>query len=205
LTLAAADPALPPALYDPRQQGADPQSAFQMVKMMEGVILNGTGEPVAHGMDRPVAGKTGTSQDFNDAWFAGFTPDLVTIVWVGFDNPQTLGDKQTGAVVAGPIWRAFMDAALKDVPAHDFRVPDGVEVDRWGCGAHDCVDAFKPDQTPGDGGVGGADGPGTREASGPVSMMDAVPAGQGDGQAAAAAAPSQGTGTGVAGGGGGLY
>jgi penicillin-binding protein 1A len=199
LVLAAADPSLPPALYDPRQQGADPASAFQIVKMMEGVVLNGTGEQVAHGMDRPVAGKTGTSQDFNDAWFAGFTPDLVTIVWVGFDTPQTLGDKQTGAVVAGPIWRDFMDMALKDTPAHDFRVPDGVTVDSWSCGSHDCVDAFKPDQTPGDGGVGGTDGP--APASGSVSMMDAVPGG---GQAESAA-PAQGSGTGVDSGVGGLY
>ena len=203
LTLGAADPSLPPTLTDPREQGADPQSAFQLVKMMEGVILNGTGEPVAHGMDRPVAGKTGTSQDFNDAWFAGFTPDLVTIVWVGFDNPQTLGDKQTGAVVAGPIWRNFMDAALQDVPPHDFRVPDGVEIDRWGCGVHECIDAFKPDQTPGDGGVGGADAPDSHDpGTGTVSMMDAVPAGQGDGPPSP---PAQGAGTGVDSGVGGLY
>jgi penicillin-binding protein 1A len=201
LVLAAADPALPPALYDPRQQGADPASAFQMVKMMEGVVLHGTGEPVAHGMDRPVAGKTGTSQDFNDAWFAGFTPDLVTVVWVGFDNPQTLGDKQTGAAVAGPIWRAFMDAALKDTPPHDFRAPDGVTIDRWGCGPHDCVDAFKPDQTPGDGGVGGADAVGG--STGAVSMMDAVPGGQADGPPPPP--PAQGAGTGVDSGVGGLY
>jgi penicillin-binding protein 1A len=202
IVLAASDPAQPPVLYDPRQQGADAPSAFQMVKMMEGVVLNGTGKPVAQGMDRPVAGKTGTSQDFNDAWFAGFTPDLVTIVWVGFDNPQTLGDKQTGAAVAGPIWRDFMDAALKDVPPHDFRVPDGVTVDRWSCGAHDCVDAFKPDQTPGDGGVGGTDAPGGG-GTGAVSMMDAVPGGQPDG--AAPAPPAQGAGTGVDSGVGGLY
>ena len=200
LVLAAADPSQPPALYDPRQQGADPASAIQMVKMMEGVMLNGTGAPVAHGIDRPVAGKTGTSQDFNDAWFAGFTPDLVTVVWVGYDNPQTLGDKQTGAVVAGPIWRNFMDAALKGVPPHDFRVPDGVTLDRWSCGAHTCVDAFKPDQTPGDGGVGGADATGS---TGAVSMMDAVPSSQPDG--AAPSPPPQGSGTGVDSGVGGLY
>jgi penicillin-binding protein 1A len=201
LVLAAADPALPPALYDPRQQGADPASAIQLVKMMEGVMLNGTGAAVAHGMDRPVAGKTGTSQDFNDSWFAGFTPDLVTVVWVGFDNPQTLGDKQTGAVVAGPIWRAFMDAALKDTPRHDFRVPDGVTIDRWACGAHECIDAFKPDETPGDGGVGGEDAPGG--GTGAVSMMDAVSGGQTD--APSVTPPPQGAGTGVDSGVGGLY
>jgi penicillin-binding protein 1A len=201
LVLAAADPALPPSLYDPRQQGADSASAIQMVKMMQGVMLNGTGAPVSRGMDRPVAGKTGTSQDFNDAWFAGFTPDLVTVVWVGFDSPQTLGDKQTGAVVAGPIWRAFMDAALKAVPPHDFRVPDGVTVDSWPCGAHACIDAFKPDETPGDGGVGGEDALGG--SSGAVSMMDAVSGGQSD--AASPPPPAQGAGTGVDSGVGGLY
>jgi penicillin-binding protein 1A len=199
LVLAAADPAQPPALYDPRQQGADPASAFQLVKMMEGVMLNGTGQPVGHGFGRPVAGKTGTSQDFNDAWFAGFTPDLVTVVWVGFDNPQTLGDKQTGAVVAGPIWRDFMDAALKDIPPHDFRVPAGVTLDRWACGAHECLDAFKPDQNPGDGGIGGAD---TTGSTGAVSMMDAV---QAEPDGAAQSPPPQGSGTGVDSGVGGLY
>ena len=199
----APDAAVPPALYDPRQQGADPASAFQLVKMMQGVISNGTGKPVAGNMDRPVAGKTGTSQDFNDAWFAGFTPDLVTVVWVGYDNPQTLGDKQTGAAVAGPIWRAFMDAALAGTPPHDFRVPDGVTLDRWGCGPHECVDAFKPDQTPGDGGVGGADAP-ERSGGGSVSMMDAVSGGQASDQPAAPTT-AQGGGTGVDSGVGGLY
>jgi penicillin-binding protein 1A len=200
----AGDPAQPPTLFDPRQQGADPQSAFQMVKMMEGVIENGTGKPVAGDMDRPVAGKTGTSQDFNDAWFAGFTPDLVTVVWVGFDAPQTLGDKQTGAAVAGPIWRHFMDAALADVPPHDFRVPDGVEIDKWPCGAHMCVDAFKPDQEPGSGSVGGLDEVSSAgDSGGRVSMMDAVP---GDTQnGAPAPPPPQGAGTGVDSGVGGLY
>jgi penicillin-binding protein 1A len=195
------DPTLPPPLYDPRPQGADPADAIQLVKMMQGVMANGTGKPVAGDMDRPVAGKTGTSQDFNDAWFAGFTPDLVTVVWVGFDNPQTLGDKQTGAVVAGPIWRAFMDAALAHIPGHDFRVPDGVTLNRWGCGAHDCIDAFKPDQNPGDAGVGGADAP---SGDGAVSMMDSVPSGQSD-QAASPTAGQMGTGTGVDSGVGGLY
>ncbi len=199
----ASDSAVPPALYDPRQQGADPASAIQVVKMMQGVITNGTGKPVAGNMDRPVAGKTGTSQDFNDAWFAGFTPDLVTIVWVGFDNPQTLGDKQTGAIVAGPIWREFMDAALANTPPHEFRVPDGVTLDRWGCGGHECIDAFKPDQTPGEGGVGGTDAPGTGGA-GTVSMMDAVSGGQTADQPSAPVT-AQGSGSGVDSGVGGLY
>ena len=89
---------------------ADPQSVFQLITMMQGVVQRGTGVPVAKDLGRPIAGKTGTTQDFNDAWFAGFTPDLVTVVWVGYDNPASLGDNETGAAVAGPIWHDYMAA-----------------------------------------------------------------------------------------------
>ncbi len=151
LAFGAADPIVPPVLTDPRPNLVDAESAYQLALMMEGVVKNGTGVAVAADFGREVAGKTGTSQDFNDAWFAGFTPDLVTIVWVGFDTPQSLGEKQTGAVVAGPIWRRFMQAALLDRPKLVFRAPVGVDIYSWGCGAHDCVDAFKADQTAGAG------------------------------------------------------
>jgi penicillin-binding protein 1A len=195
LSVGAGDPAQPPVLDDPRSQFASEASAFQVLKMMEGVMLYGTGRPVYAGFDRPIAGKTGTSQDYNDGWFAGFTPDLVTVVWMGFDNPQTLGDKQDGAHTAGPIWHDFMQAALKDTPAHDFRVPDGVTLASWGCGPHECVDAFKPDQEPGAGGVGGADDPGAVSAT---AAADST-------QAPSAPPPPRGSGTGVDSGVGGLY
>jgi penicillin-binding protein 1A len=195
LAVRAGDPAQPPLLDDPRPQVADEASAFQVLKMMEGVVLNGTGVPVVHGLDRPIAGKTGTSQDYNDAWFAGFTPDTATVVWVGFDNPRTLGDDQTGAVVAGPIWHDFMAAALKDTEPHDFPVPAGVSVVSWGCGPHDCIDAFKPDQEPGAGGVGGADDPGV---TGATAAADTT-------QAPSVPPPPKGSGTGVDSGVGGLY
>ena len=155
LVVGANDPEKPPNLIDPRAQLADPQSAFQVIKMMEGVVLYGTGKPVGAGIDRPLAGKTGTTQDFNDGWFAGFTPDLVTVVWVGYDNPQSLGDKQDGAHVAGPIWHDFMSDALRDRPVLDFRMPDGLTLASWGCGRHECVDAFRPDQVPGSGALSG--------------------------------------------------
>ena len=155
LVLGAADPAQPPVLTDPRAQLADPQSAYQIIKMMEGVVQFGTGRGVGAGFDRPLAGKTGTTQNYNDGWFAGFTPDLVTVVWIGFDNPQSLGEKQDGAHTAGPVWRDFMVHALDGRPVLDFRAPDGVSLARWGCGRHECIDAFKPDQVPGAGGVGG--------------------------------------------------
>ncbi len=178
LVLGAGDPAQPPNLTDPRAQLADPQSAFQVVKMMEGVVRYGTGKPVGVGLDRPIAGKTGTTQDFNDGWFAGFTPDLVTVVWVGYDSPQSLGDKQDGAHVAGPIWHDYMAAVLRDRPVLDFRVPDGVTLASWGCGRHECVDAFKPDQSPGASGVGGGSRRETAEtvaADSGVQMVDPDP------------------------------
>jgi penicillin-binding protein 1A len=195
LAFGAGDPSQPPVLSDTRPQLADPASAYQIVKMMEGVVLHGTGVPVVEGLDRPIAGKTGTSQDFNDAWFAGFTPDLVTVVWVGFDSPQTLGDKQTGAVVAGPIWHDFMASAEAGQAPLDFPVPSGVSLFSWGCSAYECVDAFKPDQEPGAGGVTVSDNgdPGSN-----IQIFDT------DAEAAHPA-PATGSGTGVDSGVGGLY
>ena len=205
LTSAAGDAAQPPRLLDSRPQYADEQSAFQVLMMMRGVAEHGTGKPVTAGLGRPIAGKTGTSQDYNDAWFAGFTPDLVTVVWVGFDQPQTLGDKQTGAAVAGPIWRDFIKTTLGDDPPLQFRVPDGVTIGSYPCGSHSCVDAFKPDQAPGAGGVGGrqvahAEGGG----HGAVEMLD-VQSGDPNGELQPAGPPAQGSGTGVDSGVGGLY
>ncbi|MCQ8241924.1 penicillin-binding protein 1A [Rhizosaccharibacter radicis] len=148
------DPQTPPVLTDARRQVADPASSFQVVQMMQDVVKNGTGKPAVIGIDNPVAGKTGTSQDFHDAWFAGFTPNLLTVVWIGFDAPQSLGDKQTGGAVAGPIWNQFMKQALADRPRVDFRVPDGVALVRYNTGRGETVDAFKPGQEPGAGGSG---------------------------------------------------
>ena len=138
-----------PVLTDQRQQIADPASVFQLVTMMQGVTTRGTGAQVAAGLGHPIAGKTGTSQEFNDAWFSGFTPDLVTTVWVGFDNPATLGENQTGAVVAGPIWHDYMAVALKNRPVLNFVAPPGVTMAQWDSGAGVVTDAFKPDQVPG--------------------------------------------------------
>lgn len=151
LAFGASPPDQPPVFSDPRKVLADQRSTYQLIRMLQGVVKFGTGAPVAADFPGEIAGKTGTSQDYNDAWFAGFTPDLVTIVWVGFDTPRTLGDEQTGAVVAGPIWRSYMQAVLKDAQPLSFRAPDGVDLYSWGCGRHDCIDAFKPGQEPGAG------------------------------------------------------
>jgi penicillin-binding protein 1A len=144
-----ADPATAPPLHDTRTQIADPQSVFQLVTMMQGVMQRGTGAPVGAGLNRALAGKTGTTQDFTDAWFAGFTPDLVTVVWVGFDAPNSLGNNQTGGAVAGPIWHDFMAVALKSRPSLQFPAPSGVTLAPWDTGSGQSIDAFKPDQVPG--------------------------------------------------------
>ena len=141
------DASHPPAISDDRRQLADPQSVFQVVAMMQGVVAHGTGTEAGRGLGRQaIAGKTGTTQDFNDAWFVGFTPDVVTAVWVGYDNPSSLGDKETGGVIAAPIWHDYMAAALKDRPNLGFTVPDNLTVATWAPGV---TDAFKPGEIPG--------------------------------------------------------
>jgi penicillin-binding protein 1A len=144
------NPTQPPVTADQRAQIADPDSVFQVVNMMQGVVQRGTGVPAGAGLGRAIAGKTGTSQDFNDAWFVGFTPDLVTAVWVGFDNPTSLGEKETGGAVAAPIWHDFMAIALKGHPNLKFVPPAGVTMASWDSGGYGTVtDAFKPGQEPG--------------------------------------------------------
>jgi penicillin-binding protein 1A len=134
----------PPQLVDNRTQVGDPASAFQVVTMMQGVVQRGTGVGAVVGINHPIAGKTGTSQDFNDAWFGGFTPDLVTVVWVGFDNPATLGNNETGAAVAAPIWHDYMAFALKGRPVLQFIPPPDVNLVTSG----GVTEAFKTGQDP---------------------------------------------------------
>jgi penicillin-binding protein 1A len=102
-----------------------PQTAFLMTNLLKEVIHSGTGAKAA-GINRPAAGKTGTTNDNFDAWFIGFTPDLVAGVWVGFDKPTSLGVKEMGGALASPIWLSYMLQALKGTPPTDFTVPEGV-------------------------------------------------------------------------------
>jgi penicillin-binding protein 1A len=121
-----------PLLPDTRQQTLDPRTAYQVVSLLEGVVQYGTGKIVSR-VGKPLAGKTGTSNDSKDTWFIGFSPDLVCGVFVGFDNPRTLGRVEQGATTAAPIFRDFMKDALADEPATPFRTPPGiilVSVDR---------------------------------------------------------------------------
>jgi penicillin-binding protein 1A len=119
----------PPDLPDTREQVEDPRTSYQMVNILTGVVQRGTAAKL-HDIDFPLAGKTGTTNDSKDAWFVGFTPDLVCAVFVGFDNPVPLGSKETGASVAVPIFRSFITAAIKGKPAVPFRVPPGLRMVR---------------------------------------------------------------------------
>jgi len=101
------------------------ESAYLITNMMEDVIQMGTAQ-AAKGMGRPLAGKTGTTNDFTDAWFVGGAPNLVTGVWVGFDDIRTIGEKEAGARAALPIWISYMKKALQPLPVIPFTVPDGV-------------------------------------------------------------------------------
>jgi penicillin-binding protein 1B len=104
-----------------------PQLAFMMNHLLKGVVDRGTGRGArANGFDRPAAGKTGTTNDLRDAWFVGYTPDLLAVVWVGFDNQSKLG--LSGAQAALPIWTDFMKRATAAMPVADFPLPPGVRI-----------------------------------------------------------------------------
>ncbi len=119
-----------PQLADNREQIIDPRTAYQIVSMLEGAVARGTGSAVKKAVDKPVAGKTGTTNDYKDAWFVGFSPDLAAGVFVGFDMPQTLGQGEAGGRVAAPIFGEFMAAALKDEAGIPFRIPSGIRLVR---------------------------------------------------------------------------
>ncbi|OLB75946.1 MAG: hypothetical protein AUH96_02885, partial [Nitrospirae bacterium 13_2_20CM_2_61_4] len=101
------------------------ETAYLITNMMEDVIQRGTAQ-AAKGMGRPLAGKTGTTNDYTDAWFVGGAPNLVTGIWVGFDDIRTLGEKETGSQAALPIWMTYMKAVLEPLPIIPFTIPDGI-------------------------------------------------------------------------------
>lgn len=102
-------------------QEIPPETAYITVNLMRSVVEHGTGKRAR--LDRAVAGKTGTTNDLRDAWFMGYTPELLAGVWVGYDSDRTLGRTETGGRSAAPIWKSFMEATLKDAPVQDFPVP----------------------------------------------------------------------------------
>jgi penicillin-binding protein 1A len=120
---------LPPAIPDSRATVVDPTTAYQVVSLLEGVVRRGTGRRIA-ALGIPLAGKTGTTNESKDTWFIGFSPDLAVGVYVGFDEPISLGRGETGSSVAAPIFKDVMAAALGDEPAIPFRIPSGVRLVR---------------------------------------------------------------------------
>ncbi len=107
-----------------------PEIAYLTVSLMRSVVEEGTARAAGARLRRPLAGKTGTSSDGRDAWFVGFSPDLLVAVWLGFDDGRTLGEREAGGRTAVPIWTEFMAKALADRPVKDFPAPPGIEVVR---------------------------------------------------------------------------
>ncbi len=117
--------ALEQTLFEPRQ-ALSKETAYLITNMLEDVIQRGTGQS-AKSLGRPIAGKTGTTNDYTDAWFIGYTPNLAVGVWVGFDDIRTLGETESGAHAALPIWIEFMTEALKKVQVMPFEIPDDIQ------------------------------------------------------------------------------
>ncbi len=120
-------PEPPPSSALPREQVVSPQNAFIMTHLLQGVVEHGTGQR-AKVLGRPVAGKTGTSSDYGDAWFIGYSPSVLASVWVGFDDKTSLGRSETGSRAALPIWISFMERALRETPVEHFRPPEGISL-----------------------------------------------------------------------------
>ena len=115
-----------PQIPDIREQIEDPRSAYQIINILTGVLAPGGSAQSLRSLGRTFAGKTGTSNNNVDGWFVGLTPDLVVAIFMGFDEPRTLGAHDTGGVVSIPVFRRFVRTALKDQPLIPFRVPAGI-------------------------------------------------------------------------------
>jgi penicillin-binding protein 1A len=106
----------------------DARTAFVMDSMLQDVTKSGTAASAKAKLGRSdLAGKTGTTNDSHDAWFAGYNPNIVAVAWIGFDRPRSLGDRETGGGLALPVWTSFMATALKGKPEVAREVPAGVE------------------------------------------------------------------------------
>jgi penicillin-binding protein 1A len=148
-----------PKLSETREQVLDPLTAYQITSMLEGVVQRGTAQ-VVKAVGKPLAGKTGTTNDAKDVWFVGFSPDLAVGVYLGYDKPQSLGNSATAGQYAAPVFRDFMQMALKDKPATPFRIPPGIKLIRIsastgmragsGEGSGVILEAFKPGTAPPD-------------------------------------------------------
>jgi penicillin-binding protein 1A len=148
-----------PILVDRREQVLDPMTAFQVTWMLKGVVERGTATVVQE-VGKPVAGKTGTTNDEKDAWFIGYTPDLTVGVYIGYDKPRHLARGATGGHLAAPIVKDFLKVALTDKPGVDFSPPAGIKLIRIdpktglrpgpGSSGKVIIEAFKPGTAPPD-------------------------------------------------------
>jgi penicillin-binding protein 1A len=145
-----------PRLVDRREQVLDPLTAYQITSIMEGVIQRGTGQRVKE-VGKHLAGKTGTTNEAKDLWFIGFSPDLAVGVFMGYDQPRSLGDSAQASQYTAPIFRDFMKMALKDKPDIPFRVPPGIKLISVNAksglrstGQGSILEAFKPGTAPPD-------------------------------------------------------
>ena len=147
-----------PTLVDHREQVIDPMTAYQITSLMEGVVQRGTATVVRE-VGKPIAGKTGTTNDEKDVWFIGFSPDIVCGVYMGYDKPRHIGRLATGGHLAAPIVKDFLKVALADKPPIPFRVPPGIKLIRVNAktgmraGPGDgnvILEAFKPGTAPPD-------------------------------------------------------
>jgi len=116
-----------PYIEDSQQQITDSATAYQITSMLQGVVDRGTAAR-AKSIGKIVGGKTGTTNNSFDSWFVGFSPDLVMAVYIGFDTPKSLGEEETGASVAMPVFIDFMKEAIKDKPSVPFRMPNSVKL-----------------------------------------------------------------------------
>ena len=153
-----------PGLIDKREQVIDPLTAYQITSILEGVIQRGTGIAIKE-VGKHLAGKTGTTNDAKDLWFLGYSPDLAFGVFMGYDNPRSLGGSAQAALYTAPIFRDFMNMALKDTPDTPFRIPPGIKLisvdvhsGMRATGPGTIMEAFKPGTGPADtyGGWGGS-------------------------------------------------
>lgn len=154
-----------PVLIDNREQVIDTMTAYQMTSILEGVVIRGTGAAIKE-VGKPLAGKTGTTNDAKDVWFVGFSPDLAVGVYLGYDRPRSLGGAVTAAQFAAPVFRDFMKMALADKPATPFRVPAGIKLVKIdpatgnkSDGDGGIIEAFKPGTAPGENGLSPIDAP----------------------------------------------
>lgn len=154
-----------PLLADNRAPVIDARTAYQVVHMLEGVVERGTAV-IVKDAGVPLAGKTGTTNDFKDAWFVGFSPNIAMGVYIGFDQPVPMGRGETGGHNAAPIFRDFMKAAIGDQPPIPFRIPQGIRMVRVDLhsgrradfgGAGTVLEAFKQGTEPGSGYVARGD------------------------------------------------